>query len=314
MVSRFLRIAGIFLVLITPACAGMKDSRRAAPEVPVAGLTNQTIHIDGQQRRFKLFLPSGAGKNLPLVIALHGGGGNAQTMVERTGFVDLAKEEKIVVAFPEGTGRGEGRYTWNAGGCCAYAMQQSTDDVTFIRKLIDEAVEQYGVDPERIYLVGMSNGGMVSHRIAAAMPERIAGIGIVVGAMFGGETPPALPVSAILINGRQDAVVPYDGGKSPTALVARSQSRPFAPASYTAAFWADVNDCGAPVSTRPEPDVSLQIYEDCSAGTSVHFYTLERAGHGWPGAEPVARRRQQSPTQDFETTATIWRFLKSKSR
>lgn len=121
----------------------------------------------------------------PLVIALHGGGGNGKTMVPR--WADKARAEGIVVAFPDGVGRDGRMATWNAGGCCGQAMATKSDDVGFIGALIDELVRSGVADPKRVYVTGMSNGGMLTHKVAIALSGKIAAAAVVAGAMFGDE-------------------------------------------------------------------------------------------------------------------------------
>jgi len=102
--------------------------------------------------------------------------------------------------------------TWNAGHCCDPAMRQSADDVGFVNALIDELSRMHPIDPDRIYVTGMSNGGMLSHRLGIELSHRIAAIAPVVATVFGDEKKPANPVSALMLNGLLDRNVPPDGG------------------------------------------------------------------------------------------------------
>src|SRR5690606_38463985 len=167
-------------------------------------------------RRYVVRVPARVARSnalAPLVIVLHGGGGNASNAETMTGFTRKAEREGFIVVYPEGTARGRvPLLTWNAGHCCGYAMEQRVDDVGFITALIDKLQSTHRIDPDRIYVTGMSNGGMMSHRLGIELSHRIAAIGPVVGAVFGDEGRPRAPVSAIMINGMLDESVPYDGG------------------------------------------------------------------------------------------------------
>lgn len=83
--------------------------------------------------------------------------------------------------------------TWNATHCCGYAMENNANDIGFISALIDKAIAQYGVDKSRIYVTGMSNGAMMTHQLAIALPNKITAIATDVGTMFGDEKMPSKP-------------------------------------------------------------------------------------------------------------------------
>ena len=83
-----------------------------------------------------------------------------------TGFTAKGQREGFIVVYPQGTGRRESLLlTWNAGHCCGYAMEQRVDDVGFIRVLLDTLLAQLPDRSARIYVTGMSNGGMMAHRL-----------------------------------------------------------------------------------------------------------------------------------------------------
>ena len=126
------------------------------------------------------------GEKLPLVIALHGGGGNAQNMEMMSGFSEKADKENFAVVYPNGSGRISNNIllTWNAEGCCQYAAENKIDDVGFISALIDKLVGDYGIDSKRIYATGFSNGAMMSFKLGEKIPDKIAAIAPVSGAIL----------------------------------------------------------------------------------------------------------------------------------
>lgn len=87
------------------------------------------------------------------------------------------------------------------------------DAVGFINTLIDKLIETYPIDPKPIYVTGMSNGGMMTHRLGIELSNRFAAIAPVVGTLFGDEKKPEHPVSAIMFNGMLDRSVPYQGNR-----------------------------------------------------------------------------------------------------
>ena len=120
---------------------------------------------------------------MPLVLSFHGGGGNAESMVRFCGLNDKADEAGFIVVYPSGTGRLEKLLTFNGGNCCGYAMQNNVDDVAFVRALLDDLATVANIDSKRVFATGMSNGGIISYRLASELSDRIAAIAPVGGPM-----------------------------------------------------------------------------------------------------------------------------------
>jgi polyhydroxybutyrate depolymerase len=279
--------------------------------------SSETLTVGALKRSFDVYDP-GREKNPALVIVLHGGGGNAANAAQMTGFSALADKEGFVVAYPNGSGRMAPRLlTWNAGHCCAYAMEERIDDVAFISALIDHMIATRHVDPKRVYVTGMSNGGMMSHRLAIELSTKVAAIAPVVGALFGDEKPPAAPVPAMIIVGAEDATVrPAGGPLSPPALAGQvprqSADRPILPAKAAAEFWAKANGCTGP-KTVQEKEMEVTAYARCREGAEVQFISVARQGHAWPGGRK-GREEAATPNPNVNATAMIWDFFKRHHR
>lgn len=275
---------------------------------PVSVSEPLSLSSGGTQRTYRLHVPANVSGEVPLVLALHGGGGNSSTMVSVSHWVETADAEGFIVAFPEGVGRMANRATWNAGGCCAYAMTHGSEDITFISNLIDHLSAQYPVDPDRVYMAGLSNGGMLTNRAGALLGDKLAAIGTVVGAMFEDQPVPQAPLPVIAINAVHDDVVPYGGGLSPVSMVARAQSAPFLPAVESAARWADWNGCSeTPIQSQAGTVITTR-YQGCEDGADVVFVTLEDGGHGWPGG-PTRRDDGLPPSDAVDATDLLWGFF-----
>src|SRR5690606_11668886 len=150
----------------------------------------------------------------PLVIGLHGTGGSASQFERDYDFSLKAELERFIVVYPNGvSSNGQfGLRTWNAGTCCDYAARKKIDDVKFISSLIDKLVNEYRIDPNRVYVTGMSNGGMMCYRLAAEIPDKIAAIAPVSGTMV--YTPTSeqkRSVPLLHLHSRLDKIVPSDG-------------------------------------------------------------------------------------------------------
>lgn len=282
---------------------------------PVNTPVRQTLVHDAIERGYYVVGPPSvlAGAALvPLVLVLHGGGGNGLNAIEMTGFDRKALDEGFIALFPEGTGRTV-LLTWNADHCCAYAMTEEIDDVGFIAALIDEMLRSYPVDPDRIYVTGMSNGAMMTHRVAIAMPDRIAAIAPVVGALFGDEPLPAGPVPAIVINGADDALVPFAGGPPPRSegglLFANAwDGTELRPSQYQGTFWSLANGCAGLVPPPVETAAYTLWTYDCPSGAEVELYLVRDNGHAWPGGL-AARAAADVPAEAFDATDVIWEFF-----
>lgn len=278
-------------------------------------LVRQSIRHEGDARSYILRIAPGLierGQKLPLVLVLHGGGGNAEITERMTGFTTKAAKEGFIVVYPEGSSRLKDKLlTWNAGHCCGYALNNQVDDVGFISALIDKLIKDYPVDPKRVYATGISNGGMMSHRLGIELSHKIAAIAPVVAAVFGDEKTPAQPVSALMINGMLDKSVPYQGGPPGGRFPKAWDGTPVKPASAQGEFWTKANGCTAP-TTEERGSVLSQRYR-CAKGKAVELILLKDTGHTWPGGQR-GFRGADDPGTTLNATEVIWAFFKGHRR
>jgi polyhydroxybutyrate depolymerase len=286
------------------------------PAVAQRTAEGRSIRVDGRDRTFVVRAPRAVASSpdrLPVVIVLHGGGGNARNAERMTGFTALVESERIIAVYPDGTGRAAAALlTWNAGHCCGYAMTNNVDDVRFIATLLDTLAARYPVDPARIYVTGMSNGGMMSHRLGRELSDRIAAIAPVVGAVFPGDPPPRGPVAVLAINGLLDKSVPAAGGRG--AGIGRNAWDGTPPLDNLAqgTYWAVANGCDAS-PTREHVGAVITWTHRCPAGRAVRVVQLEDMGHAWPGgARGTALCDAPSPSLD--ATRVIWEFFRAHPR
>ncbi len=253
-------------------------------------------------RHYELFVPSDT-PNLPLVIALHGGRGNAKQMEKFIRLDEVAAREGFVVVYPDGIG-----HQWNDG---RQQISTGQDDVAFISALIDEMIAKHHVDPHRVYVTGISNGGMMSYRLACDLPDRIVAIAPVVGNVPSAvPCKPAHPISVLAINGTADPLVPYNGGQ-----VAKTRGAVLA-ARDSVAIFAAADGCGAASSTD-EPDTdpddgsrTTRTQFACPGKRAVELLTLTGAGHTWPGRAQYLPKFVIGPvSRDFDATERIWEFF-----
>ena len=258
--------------------------------------------------------PAAAGQKRPLVIMLHGGGGNAANAEQMSGFTALVEREGIVVAYPNGSARRrrEVLLTWNARHCCGAAAENDVDDVAFLSSLIDTLVASQAVDPRRVFVTGMSNGGMMSHVAAFSLAGKVAAIAPVVGTLFGDEPAPTAPVRAIIFNGMRDVNVPFAGG-APGGIGRNSWSRDARPALEQGQYWAKANGCG--LEPRRDSVANVISYRwPCPRGREVELHAVVDGGHAWPGGRSGRRRGGDPVPAAPNATEMIWAFFSSAPR
>jgi len=270
---------------------------------------HRTILAAGVERTYLLRLPPApAAEPLPLLLVLHGAGGDGAGIARHTGLGGPAADRGYAVAYPEGIARrwADGRGT--SGG---------PDDVEFIRVLLDSLGRELPVDPGRIYVTGISNGAGLAYRLACDLPGTFAALAPVAGAPAAAieeRCAATRPVSLISFQGTHDRLMPYDGGS-----VASRRGRVLS-AARSAALFAQVNGCATPPSLTAEPDtatdgtrVRRSVYADCREGREVVLYTIEGGGHTWPGGPPVGRRVGRV-SRDIDATRTMLDFFDRHSR
>lgn len=308
----------IALVLAAPFVG--PGGAASAPAAAPAGVPSSIV-AGGLQRTFRLYVPPSHDRSrpAPLVIALHGGGGSGTAMERLTmgGFNLLAEREGFVVVYPDGVER-----HWNDGrGIAQYrSHRDNIDDVGFITTLIDHLAQTQGIDRQRVYAAGISNGGLFAQRLARELAPRITAIGAVAISMsdkIARMRAPARPISVLLMPGTDDPLVPWSGGVIAERL-GRDVGRVLSVAD-TVSAWATHNRCpGRPEVTR-EPDrdpgdgtrVRREIYAPCADGTEVVLYAIEGGGHGWPGGWAYLPERIIGRTsRDIDANEVLWAFFR----
>lgn len=299
----------ILLALAALACR--------AGSVPRPGNYDLVQEFDGVERDVILHLPDAydGETELPLLIALHGGAGRGAHIQRVSGLDAAADEYGFVVAYPNGSSQfEEAIFTWNSGHCCGYALEQQIDDVGFLAALIERLLEDYSINPQRVYLTGISNGGMMAYRAAAELSEQVAGIAPIAGTIGGqvqpgGETIlppiPQEPVAMIAFHGLLDQNVLYEGGHGERTLADRID----VPVETSIDFWLAANGCPGEFSEESQAggNIIIRSYQGCAAGGEVVLVLIADGGHAWPGGEKGLV--SDEPTQDISANEMMLEFF-----
>lgn len=266
-----------------------------------AGMTRNELESGGLQRGYVLYVPETYDPTVPtaLVISIHGFASWPEQQMDISEWNALADEHGFVVVYPAGTGFPR---RWSTGGGFDNS-ENPVDDVGFVADLMDTLVENLCIDPARIYVNGLSNGGGMSYLLACRLAERIAAIGSVAGAYLepNGGCQPARPMPVIAFHGTKDRIVPYNGQDN--------AGFNFPPVEAWAADWGVRNGCDAAPENLPESGaVSGVQYVNCDGSADVIFYTIDGGGHTWPGGGDMPAMLGLI-SEDIDASAAMWEFF-----
>ena len=285
--------------LLIGACAMNSAPARAADACGERGTaTEGSLKHGGRDRTYRLFVPSGGGSKLPLVVAMHGGWGTGEKMAEQTGLDRAASKHGFAVVYPDGVWR-----SWNAGSCCGKAASGNVDDVGFIRSLVKELGGSSCIDDSRVYGTGFSNGAMLTNRIACEAPGLFDAIAPVSGGPMMDNCPEKPGVPALLMVGRQDERIPWNGG------VFDETYRPSI--AEQVKVLAKRNRCDDAQAKVAGTSDLCERRSSCAGGT-VRWCIIDGVGHQWPGGQTILKL-MLGPNRDvLDASDTILRFFKEE--
>lgn len=284
------------------------------------------------QRHVLVATPERAGADLrPLVILLHGHGGSAAQLLgqQRTAapmsvWLQIADRDGWLLAAPDGLKGADGHPGWNDCRSDA-ANNPRSDDVGLLAALIDDMVAHHQADPSRIYLMGMSNGGMMTFRAAAALGPQLAAFATVSAAMPTDLAcaPTTHPLSALIVSGTADPLVPYAGGE--VHFMSRVSRGRVIGVETSAAYWRELARLPAEPSRReslPHRDATDPtraeriVWGADPAKLQVELLRIDGGGHIEPSLGERPRRLYTSivgeQNGDVEIAEEALAFFKDK--
>ena len=260
----------------------------------------------GYPRTFRVHVPPGyrSDRPMPVVMSFHGYVSSGASHERETRLSPFADREGFIVVYPNALDAWSMQRfstvpwlrSWNAGSCCGDAQGYQLDDVAFVRALLAQLESQLCVDQRRVYAAGMSNGGMLAHRLACELSDRIAAVAAVSSVNVLHDCHPSRPVPVLQMNGTEDHIVPYDG------------SAWFSSAQASVDGWALRNDCdpAALITTFEHGDTTCVAHTGC---VPVEQCTIRGGGHAWPGGSAPPPLGKAS--RDFSANEQLWRFFQA---
>lgn len=261
-----------------------------------------------QGRDYLLHVPASRKKVSPLVLVMHGYGGDATWMRDELGWVELADAEGFAVCFPNGTLDRNGRRFWNVG----YAMHEGShvDDVAYLVQLVGHLQSDHALDPAATFASGFSNGADMTYLLACEAPETFHAIGPVAGTMMDDlfrTATPSLPRSVIAFNGARDRITRTEGDMANLDGWGAYRST-----SDVIAFWTSLDDLPnherrvlPALDGGPDPGgIEFDRYWSPEHRREIRSYLLMDGGHDWPVTADGG---------GLDATSLIWEFFDRES-
>lgn len=273
--------------------------RRPPGKSSAGGSTNALVSA----RPYRLVTPTAVDPNkaYPLVLILHGWGGNTGRIARYYQLDTLVDERGFLIAYPEGTEEthrhhlwNRQRRFWNATDACCNFYGSTVDDVAYLDAVIDDVGAHHRVDAKRIFVMGLSNGGYMSHRYACDRANRVAAIVSQAGAMWGDTSrcKPSEPVAVLQIHGTDDEMVPFQGRNTGAHGQPRLPSAPESASAWAAFDHCDAaSDTSAPardlVAGAPDAETTTERWTGCRG---VELWTMRGAPHVPDPHQPLFAR------------------------
>ena len=247
----------------------------AAAMLAAAPAFADNLNVNGTTRQMTVYAPKNIEQGRPLIIQMHGMNQDAAYQKNAAKWESIADTARFVVVFPEGQNK-----AWDISG---------DKDINFLKAIINEMGNKYGIDKNRVYVSGFSMGGMMSYHAANKMGDMIAAIAPVSGG--GGVNSPKRAIPIMHTHGTTDDVVNYNSTVN------------------TLKNWVSAQKCSSSSQKiKPYPAnksgsaASLEIWSGCTDNVEVRLMTIDGKGH-WYSMDEAS----------VNTSVEIWNFVKNYS-
>ena len=277
-----------------------------------SGTHNGIISSGGNDYELEWFVPSSHDADpLPLVLSFHGLSVTGNQFAAFTEILSLAETESFIVAHPTGLAVSDtdSRPSWEVGGF----ERGERNDVAMVDDLIDQMADTTCVDRSRVYVMGMSNGGLFVGELVCELSDRIAGAASVAGTAFPDDCAPSRPVPYIAFHGLADNILPWSAEREAVLAGAPEFVDTFdRPIPDEFIEFTDEFQCNEIVEDQPSELIIRTTYAVCGEAT-LEFYAIGNGGHSWPGSPSSAISASLGETNmDINATQLIWQFFDSQ--
>ena len=256
-----------------------------------------SLFHDNVYRTYITYVPAiyNSSNAVPLIFNLHGRGGNSFIAMNQADFRDIADTANFIIVHPKGLPNLNGDSHWNYGN-------STGDDIGFINALYDKLIFDYNININKVYSVGMSNGGAMSYYLACDMSDKIAAIASVTGAMSYFQFQscnPNHPTPLLQIHGTNDTIVNFSS------------------MTYGLEYWRSYNNCDLIADTISIPDYVLYdsstvdhiVFKNGNNGVTTELFKIYNGGHTWPGSNFSFNNGVVN--YDIDASTEVWSFFSS---
>ena len=349
-------------LLFTCIALHMVNVALSAEEELRQSMLRRTINHDGIEREYFVHVPTGVDGNLPVVVGVHGYTSTATGFAASHGLNQHADANGYIVVYPQGShfladdeqGQSYRVTSWNdlaanlgpkqagthciadsdqypcpaeCGKCNRCAWTSCYDDVGFLEKVLDAVQSEFRTDTSRYYLLGVSNGGMMTLRLGCNLADRFAAIAPIIAQLAPGYAcGPEVDLPMLHLFGGEDDKVRFDGKPAGDGFI-------YTTAEETAAVWSSMLACKTgPTAWKNDISDSAGLvctaYTDCRVDGHEVVSCMDPDGeHAWPeqfdGDMPATcvtseqydsmpdQSRCQSPSGEYVHLGMdlIWQFM-----
>ena len=257
----------------------------------------------GINRSYYLYIPDSIKQEAPLIFVFHGYSSSALTIMNYSGFNNIADENGFAVCYPQGTIDDNGNRFFNVG--YSFHLDQEVDDVGFAISLANYLQLEYNLSQVNTFSTGMSNGGDISYLLACQASTVFRAIGPVSGVMMEwiyDSCDPEKPMSVLEIHGTNDNISKWNGD-----LEDQDGWGPYIGVNTAIRFWSELNHCNSviadtllDINTSDGSYIATEKYQNELNDNEIWLYKIVDGDHDWPGAYG---------NMDIDASQAIWDFF-----
>ena len=268
---------------------GLGSVRQPQVAVPDgARFEERTFSNHVGSRTYKVYVPSSyAGQALPVVVMLHGCTQNPDDFAAGTRMNELAEEQTFLVAYPGQPQSANMQKCWNWFN--ATDQQREGGEPSLIAGIALQVIEEFGADPARVYVAGLSAGGAAAAIMAATYPDLFAAAGVHSGLACGAARD--MPSAFAAMAGRGAIRRGSEGPTVPTIVFHGNADRTVSPLNGDQVVAQAASEAAlTKVVTRGETPGGMAytrtVQRDDAGREVLEQWVLHGAGHAWSGGSP----------------------------